>query len=134
MAGTTTTVPSAAASSSVRVLDGLVAGTTASLADNPEAENSRNQEEDGGQEGESHVGLVLSALVASSDVAPSPDAAARVVTVEVSQEGKGDDPEDEEDQVDWPFCERGKEWEEEEEGKEDGDCGNDNGVNVSLVC
>jgi len=132
-AGTTTTVPLAATGSGVGVLHVLGASTTLGLAHNPEANKSRSQEEDSSQESKGHVGLVLSACISLSNVAPSPDASTGVVTVEVSQESKGNDPKDEEDQVDWPFGEGAEEWKKEEEREEDGDGSNSDGVDVSLV-
>lgn len=51
----------------------------------------------------------------------------------VNQEAEGNDPGNEEEEVNWPVDEGSSEWEEPQEGEEDGDAGDDLGVDHALL-
>ena len=101
--------------------------------DNPKANNGRGEEEDGSQEGESNVSLEFGALGLPSDAVPVPDGAAVHGANVVGEKGKGNDVEDEEDEIGGPVQEAAGEWEEEDQGEENAECGNDLSVDKALL-
>jgi len=113
-AGTPSTTASGLGGGTSRVMSSL-----AVLADNPESNKSRSQKEDSSQESEGHIGLVLPTSILRSHISPSPNGSTVVILVCICEQSEGNDPEDEEDQIHRPFCERGEEWEEEEEREKD---------------
>jgi len=108
-------------------------GSCAAAVDNPETDDCRGKEEDSSQEGESDISLELGALRLSSDAMPIPNTAAVHRSDIVDEETKGNDVENEEDEVGGPMEEAGGKWEEEDEGEEDAE-GRDNlSVDESLL-
>lgn len=51
----------------------------------------------------------------------------------VDQEAKGNDPGNKEEEINWPVDEGSSEWEEPQEGQEDGDASDDLGVDHALL-
>jgi len=98
-----------------------ITGSSASTTHNPEAKNSRSQEEDGSKEAESNICFILITSLLASDSIPVPNASTSHTINVVCQQTECDHPEDEEDEIHRPFCEGAQEGKEEEEGEEDGD-------------
>lgn len=120
--------------------------------DNPDTDDSRGQEEDGSQEGESDVSLELGALGLSGNAVPIPDATAvhRTNVLEsmsvsfgldvkseteayVDEQSKRNNVQDEEDKIGGPVEEAGGEWEEEDEREENAQGSHDLRINESLL-
>lgn len=124
----------------------------AMAVDNPDTDDSRGQEEDGSQEGESDVSLELGALGLSGNAVPIPDATAvhRTNVLEsmsvsfgldvkseteayVDEQSKRNNVQDEEDKIGGPVEEAGGEWEEEDEREENAQGSHDLRINESLL-
>lgn len=103
------------------------------MAANPiEAEHGRDEPADGGQEGEGLVGLEGAAVVAAeADAAPVEGVTAAAVEP-VHHQAEGGEPAGRDDEVDGPVDEAAGEGEQPEEGEQDGQPGDDLGVDEAA--
>ena len=119
-------VPAAAVS-------GVRSGSGSPVAADPvDAQDGRDQPQDGTEEGERLVGLPGRAVVvAETDVAPV-EGATTGVAEPVDDQAEGDEPADRDDEVSWPVNEAAAEGEQPDDGQEDGQAGDDLGVDEAT--
>jgi hypothetical protein len=109
-------------------------GSNSSLtaADPEDADDGRSEEADGEKEREGNVGLELATeATLGFDVAPVKDVST-AVTSEVDEKTEGDEPADGEENVPWPVDEAACEWDQEDDGRDDGNGSNDDGVDKAT--
>ena len=149
------TVPLAASSTAVGsdAITGNWAVGAAVLADEVQSEKTAGEPEHSRQEGEGNVGLPLVTGALLGDAGPVEGGAAvewadELLVVRdalkiwwkgvgmgtyVDEEAESNNPGHEEEEINWPVDESGREWEEPQQRKEDGEAGDDLGVDHALL-
>lgn len=100
---------------------GCIVGRRCSTATHPiNAQCSRYQPANGGQEGERLIGLPGATVGAAQAQAAPVKRVAAAVAQPVHEEGKGDEPAEGEDEIDGPMDEGAREGEQPDDGQQDG--------------
>ena len=108
-------------------------GGRAATMNHPETDGRGSKEEDCRQEAKGNIRLKLRAFRFASNAVPIPDRAAVHRADVVSEKSKGDDVQNEQDEIGGPVEEGACEWEEEDQREEDADCGDDFSVDEALL-
>jgi len=102
-------------------------------ADVVEAEKSTSKPEHSREKRKSDISLPSLTITGSSDIVVVVAFSAMHRTDEINEQSKGNNPEDEEDQINRPVNESASEWEKPEESEEDGDGADYFGVDEAFL-